>query len=496
MSRIDDLDLRHTHKAAATVKTNESIGSNGVATVGGFVISDERLPKLTGQAKYRTFMELLHDHTMVASAVRLFLNLLAKAQWQVTPAADMPEGQSSDKAKQIAETVEQIMNGHKTTWRRIVRRSAMYKFYGFSLQEWILGKREDGVIGMYDVSNRPQSTIVRWDIDDAGDVVGVWQQLPDMKEVYLPRDRLIYMVDDSLTDGPEGVGLLRHVVRAGWRLKAFEQLEEVGYETDLRGVPIGYGPWEEIKQGVKNGSLTAAQANSARKPLLDFVKGHLRNKEMGLLLDSSVYTGAGDSQTPSGTRKWAAETVRGEGMSFDAMAKAIGRLNAEIARALGAEHILLGSDGSGSLALGKSKAGTFYLTVTSTQYELVEGLESDWLAPVCIANGWPQELWPSLAVEEVRDEDIEEITTALERLSRAGAMLTRDDPAVGEVLSMLGLSPLAEDADLQLGGNEPDPDKAMEVDEATANATADATTKRLLFRRLIKSVKRGFQKTH
>jgi hypothetical protein len=107
---------------------------------------------------------------------------------------------------------------------------------------------------------------------------------------------------------------------------------------------------------------------------------------------------------------------------------------------LGVEHILLGSDGSGSLALAKSKVGTFYLTVTSTLGDLVEIYERDWLQPIADLNGWPPELVPSLGVAEIRDEDISEIVDALAKMAQAGAVLAPDDPAIGEIRDMIGLS--------------------------------------------------------
>jgi len=48
-------------------------------------------------------------------------------------------------------------------WHRVVRRAAMYRVYGYSWQEWIAKKRDDGVIGYLDIEPRTQSTITRWE---------------------------------------------------------------------------------------------------------------------------------------------------------------------------------------------------------------------------------------------------------------------------------------------------------------------------------------------
>ncbi len=414
----------------------QTIGDTGAVQFGGYIVTDDKMPKMNGPQRYRTFEDIAKDTTIAAAAMRSFLYLISGAIWQ----AEAPDGLSDEdkaRAEEIAEAVESMMADHKSSWPRIIRKIAMFRFYGFSILEWVAKKRADGLFGMDDCKPRPQRTIARWDIDDQGDVRGVWQTNRHMQEVYIPRDRLIYAVDDTFTESPEGMGLLRHVVRTAERLKAFEALEQVGYENDLRGIPVAYGPWKEIKA---DQGLSEADRLRYRKPMIDFVTGHIRNRRTGLLLDSEVYRGKDDAQSPSSTRKYAVDLLRGESASFEPMAKAIDRLNTEIARVFGMEHMMLGGDGSGSLAMSKSKAGTFYLILMTTQAEIVEIVERDWLRPLAELNGWPEELLPDLACEEIRDEDIEKITTALERLARAGAPLEADDPAVAEVYQILGMT--------------------------------------------------------
>lgn len=426
--------------AKAVSPPSSPIGDTGQIHTGGWIISDDKLPALNGADRYRTFLNIIKDTSIASAGVRIFLNLISGAIWQ----AEAPEGLSDNEqavADHIAESVQAMMGEHKTSWQSIVRRIAMFRFMGFALMEWTAHKRDDGSIGIATVSPRPQRTISRWDLDDQGDVVGVWQLDKNMREVYIPRERLIYAVDDILTESPEGVGLLRHLVRPSERLKAFEAIEQVGFENDLRGIPVAYGPYAEIQ---KDASLTAAQKLRYKKPMTDFVTGHIRNKRTGLLLDSEVYRDRGEGQAPSATRKWAVELLRGESNAFEAMDNAIVRVQFEMARILGMEHLMMGADGSGSLAMSKSKVGTFYLTLMTTQAELVETVERDWRNPICEMNGWPKHLWPDLACEEIRDEDIEQITSALEKVARAGAMLDPNDPVINEIRQIMGVSPAPE----------------------------------------------------
>lgn len=435
-----------------------AIGSTGQTFVGGYAVSDDP-QDLHGSKRADAFAKILRETTIAAASVRIFLNLISGAIWQAE-APEMDNEADQAKADEIASLVEDMLTDHITPWPRIVRRITLFRFYGFSLMEWIAKRREDGAIGMLDVKPRPNRTIDRWDIDENGNVKGVWQRVDSRPDVYIPRDRLIYAVDDTLTENPEGLGLLRHIKRSADRLRVYEIIEGIGFENDLQGVPVAYAPLTEIDTDERYSKKDRARY---RKPLKDFVDGHVRNKRTGLLLDSEVYRGEGDQQTPSGTRKWAVDILRGQGGAFAELDTAINRINKEMARILGTEHMMLGSDGTGSLALGKTKTGGFYLTIKTTQSEVVDILERDWRDPICEMNGWPREMWPSLACEEIRDEDIEQITMALERMARAGAVITEDDPVIAEVRHMMGVSPPPERIDPML-------DPAGEADPLDPNA--------------------------
>jgi hypothetical protein len=471
-SKIDELDLRDV---VAKRAPSQEIGSTGIDYADAMTVTEDRLPSLAGVNRYRVYEDMIRDVSIIAAGVRLFLNLISKATWQVDPAED-ENGNISPKAQEIADLVADMMHDHKTNWHRIVRRVAMYKFTGFSIHEWYVKRRPDGAIGMADVSHRPPKTIIKWDLE-RGQVKGVWQRTTVTGEQYLPRDRLVYAVDDALTDHPQGMGLMRHLVKAATRLQGLEDLEQVAYENDLRGLPIAYGPWQAIRDKFKGTADAAAQVLKAKQPFLDFVRGSLRGKKTGILVDSDTYRTEDERRAPSNVRKWEVSLLRGDADGAKEIGEAITRVAQEIARVLGVEHLLLGADGSGSLALARSKVGTFYLTVISTQYELVEIMEADWLGPLAILNGWPEELVPSLAVEEVRDENIEEITTALGNLARAGVMLTPNDPAVAEVFQMIGLTPPLAEVDPEESLLEAPEDEPSEIDIEDADADLEKLRK-------------------
>jgi len=445
----------------------ETLGSTGVEAPGGFVIDMDRVRarQLSGTRRYDEYELILRNVAIVAAGVRLYLNVLSKAEWTMNPAEDQEQ---NPRAQEIADTAYDMMFDMTSPWSSVVRKTAMYRFNGFSILEWTAKKREDGQIGMLDVENRPQRTITRWDLDDNGTVKGCWQMAFGKPEIYLPRGKVIYAVDDSLTESPEGYGLFDHLQSIADKLKGFTELEELGFETDLRGMPVARAPLGDIQNQKANhgiaGETGANIGNSwaARMtaPLRTFIRGHVKNRKQGLLLDSETYKSVGgDSQAPSPQAKWSVELLQGQSTSFDAIANAINREIEQAARIMGVEHLLLGKDGSGSLALSKTKQSGFYLTVTSTLLDMVEIYERDWLQPLADMNGWPDELVPSMGVEEISESDVVELVDAISKLATAGAPLLPNDPVIGEIRDMFGVSR--------------PPDEAMDMD-ASLLAEPDA----------------------
>jgi hypothetical protein len=326
---------------------------------------------------------------------------------------------------------------------------------------------------MLDVEPRPQVTIEQWDTDLSGFVHGVQQRVPQNGELtYLPREKIVYVVDDSLNDSPQGLGLFRHLVEISNRLEKFELLEAYGYETDLRGVPIGRAPYAGIRAAVNNKTMTTAQANTALQNLKGFIEKHIKNPRLGLMLDSAVYSSLDDAQTPSQQRQWDVEILKGEGaLSSEAVAKAIDRLNREMAIVLGVEGLLLGSNKTGSFALSKDKSHNFALIVDSTLQELADSFASDLVTRIFDLNGWDRKLTPKLKPDATRYRDIEQITGALKDMSQAGAILMPNDPVISEVRDLMGVERPPEisledmSTLLRPPGGEPAPEEEEEVEE-------------------------------
>jgi hypothetical protein len=415
----------------------QTLGNTGAVAYSGFLDEREKERDLLGRQRYITYSDIMSNTAIVAAGARYFLNLLARAGWSVTPADDSPE------AQQMAEMVEEILHDMRTPWHRVVRRTGMYRFYGFSIQEWTARRREDGSLGFLDVAPRPQWTIERWDLDEVGHLRGVVQRKPqDNREVYLPRSKVVYAVDDSVSDSPEGLGLFRSIVRSARRLKDYEVLEQSGYEGDMRGTPVVRAPLEELNQKVRSGLLTQSELNQQLQAYKDFAANHVKGRvQNGMFIDSSTYRDIGEKATPSAQYKYDVSLMEGDSYGHAEIASAIERLNREIARVLGVDSLLLGSDSKGSHALATDKTQAFFLIVDGTLNEVRETYQHDLIDRLWQLNGWNPDLKPELNTEAIQFRDVNQMVENLRGLSQAGAPVMPADEAVSEVYELMGLTP-------------------------------------------------------
>lgn len=466
MGRVSEFLERFSRPTTTRMRP---VGVMGTTVVGGYIVSDEKNARLTGTNRYKTYSEIIANTSIVAAGTRYFLNLVSMAGWRTEP-ADHPRGE------ELAEKIEAAMYDMATPWHRVVRRAAMYRFYGYSIQEWTAkraGEDNEGepssitdFISYRDIAVRPQTTIERWDVDEHGRVYGVLQCSPqDYREIYLPRRKLIYVVDDSLNDSPEGLGVFRHIVRTATELQRFEQLEGYGFEGDLRGIPVGRVPFAYLEEQVKLGNISPDQKTAMIAQLSDFIQNHIKTPQLGLMLDSIPYISDDEAARPSTMRQWDLELLKAANTSQEAVAAAIMRKNREIARVLGVEQLLLGEGAVGSHSLAKDKTQSFAAIVDSTGQELAASFTADFVDPLFLLNGWPLEAKPELCTKAISMRDVLQVTQALKDMASAGAMVDPADPAVEEVRNLLGVSkplivrdaPLEEGEDGEMIRTQPEP---------------------------------------
>lgn len=418
------------------VAPEEEAGVMGVAVFGGYIDHGEKNPLLGDGKRFETAADILANISVAGASVRYFLNLLANPRWHVTPVDD------SGPAREAAEFVEEVMSGMASSWTRIIRRAGLYKFHGFGINEWTAKKLPSGRVGFSDIEVRAQHTIEKWDVAPNGTVLGIVQRSPqDGSELIIPRWKMVYLKDDTLSDSPDGMGWFRHLVEPSQRLKEYLTLEKIGLERDLAGVPVGRAPLAAINKLVNAGTLSKEDANRIVQGLKDFVKMEVKKQNTGIVLDSQTF----ENQTSDGTnysnvKQWDVELLKSDAGSMQELGDAIHRINVEMARIIGTEILYIGSDGKGSMALSKDKSNNLFLNVNGTLDEMTEAFTKDVIGPLWRMNGLPPELMPHFTHEDIAVRDAEQISITLRNLASSGAILEPNDPAINDLRDMLGIS--------------------------------------------------------
>lgn len=455
-------------------------GGDGVQAYGGYLPSNENHGALIGPRKWLTYANA-HHTAIIATGLRYRCNLLAGAEWHAE--ANPRGGMDAERGVEIV--TEGLLNAQMgRPWKLRVRKASMFQVNGFSLHEWTVKRREDDMIVFADLAHRPPHTITRWDKPSEQESWrGVAQLTQAGNEFVIPRERLWYCWDDTLTDLPDGVGLMRHVVELVRRLGVLEGLEGVAYETDVRGMPIGRAPIEQLKNEAitelgkgadadKIRAFIARRTANLRDQLEHVVKSP--DKLQWLMLDSATYHNRDDTSITA-IQKWAFDLLKGDGRGLVELDKVIGRLQLEIARVFGIEFVMMGAGSSGSRAMHADKTSMLAASLDAALSEIAASATRDLVRPLIALNGLdPDTCAPTLVAQPLDRNDVTQVAQMLLYLSQAG--LAPDDPAINVVRGWAGLPDAPEMDPMQMGmlgaGGMPDP-AAGEVDVPVGDMTGE-----------------------
>lgn len=425
--------------STARVTPTKEVGVSSTAVQSGIIVDRERNPSLRGINKYLAYEDMLANISIVAASVRLYSDLFAKSEWKAEPVDDSAE------AQRYADILQSIIFNQQQTWESVVKSAGLFVFWGFSVLEMTANRREDGIFGLQSIEQRAARTITRWDVDESGNVNAFLQTKPlTASEIALPRDKCIYLVDNLITDSPEGMGMFRQMAEIASDLKELQIDEKVGVGRDMRGLPIGRAPLAGLNKAVEDGDISAEQSKALIEGLTNIVTMVRKGERTGVILDSATYEATGGengNRSPSSTKQWDLELLQSQASGLSDVDKIIRRKNMEIARIAGTEILLLGQDGAGSLALSQDKTKSLMLRINGTLKDVAGQFNRDLVSFIWRVNSFPEELKPSLTVSEISQRDIESLAATIRELASAGVPLNRGDEAVYELYNLLGLTP-------------------------------------------------------
>ena len=329
--------------------SNREIGRIGQKRWAG-IFYEEFLPELRGRKGIEAFHEMSENDDMVGAILFSIEMLVKQADWSVEP------GGSSGKDREAAEFVQSCMDDMQDTWIDTVSEILSFITYGWSFHEIVYKRRcgrtrdprtrskfTDGLIGWQKLPIRAQETLYQWEYDENDNLIGMTQQPPPSYGlITIPMEKVLLFRTKSRKDNPEGRSVLRNAYRAWYFKRRIQELEGVGIERDLAGLPVIYGPPDMDLWNHEDPKMSALYDS-----LKTIVRNIRRDQTEGVVL-------------PDGFRL---ELVASSGSRQFDTNDTINRYDSRIAMTVMADFILLGHQQVGSFALSSDKTELFAMAI-------------------------------------------------------------------------------------------------------------------------------------
>lgn len=297
-------------------------------------IYDEFLSTLRGTTGVKKYHEMRENDPIVGSCLHAITQIMREARWSVAPADEKDETAKADAA-----FLEDNMTSMKQSWGDFFTESLSFLTYGYSLFEQVYHRRKDGKIGWWKFAPRVQQSLEKWEIDQYGDMIGFWQRpAPDYTLFYIPITKCLHFRTEPHGANPEGRSVLRSAFRPWFFKKSIEEIEGIGIERDLAGLPVLTLP--EGMDPDSDDPDVVAQITAAKR----LVTNIRRDEQDGIIL-------------PFG---WELSLLASSGTRQIDTVAVINRYNKEIAVTMLAQFVMLGMERTGSYALAREQTEMFY----------------------------------------------------------------------------------------------------------------------------------------
>lgn len=405
-----------------TVRRSE-IGVSGLRHFGGRIY-DEFLQNLRGRRAIQIYEEMRRNDSVVASILFAIEMLMRSNHWKVTAPSQ------SEQDEEVAEFIESCLFDMHQSWEMTLSDILTFLPFGWAFMEVVYKKRDgfnrnaikssqyqDGRYGWQKISIRAQQTLEKWEFDDNGNVLGMWQIAPpEYKRVFIPmQNALLFRTRGNYTS-PEGLSVLRSAYRSWYMKKNLQEIELIGAERELTGLPIFWVPVEMFAPDAPQ------QVQDQKAEFERIIKNLRRDEKEGMVLPLAY-----DEET--GEKRYEFELVSSPGARAVNIREMVAGYDQNIAQTVLADFILLGHEGVGSYALSQDKMHLFTVALNAWMESIAEVFNRDAIPALLRANGMevdPKSM-PMLTPDRIENDDLGALGDYVKRLTDSGATLFPDE---------------------------------------------------------------------
>lgn len=392
----------------------KEIGRIGRRRFGG-IVYEEFLPELRGSRGVEIYHEMSENDDVVGAILYAIEMLVRQTKWNVEP------GGSTAKDKEAAEFVESCMDDMQNTWVDTISEILSFLTYGWSYHEIVYKRRmgntadtrtrskySDGLIGWAKLPIRAQETLYQWEYDENDNLTGMTQMPPpDYGLLTIPLSKALLFRTKSRKDNPEGRSILRNAYRSWHFKRRIQEIEGIGIERDLAGLPVMYAP---------EGMDIWNDDDDTKKLLVrleEMVRGVRRDEMEGLVLPHGFEMKLLSS---GGTRQFDTNAI-------------IDRYDTRIAMTVLADFIFLGHQQNGSWALSSDKTELFAMACGAYLDIIAETFNSQGIPSLIDINGDHFKGitgYPTLTHGDIEDADIQKVSTYIKDMVGIGVLIPDD----------------------------------------------------------------------
>ena len=391
------------------------LGGTGLKRSAGY-LDEEFLPALKGRKAIQVFREMSDNDPIIGALLFAVDRLLRQIDWRVEPASHKSEDIKA------AEFVEECMDDMSHTWDEFISEALTMLPYGWSYHEIVYKKRlgpqeksgktrsrfKDGKIGWRKIPIRSQETLQRWTFDETGGIKGMVQlPPPHYKMAFIPIEKSLLFRVSTIKNNPEGRSFLRNAYRPWFYKKRLEEIEGIGVERDLAGLPVAKVPHDY---------LSAPAGSEKAKMVLAFkkmVRSVRRDEQEGIVIPTAY-----DQDTKQPLFDFSLLNSGGSRtFNTDAI---IQRYEQRMLMTVLADFIMVGHQGTGSYALHTDKTGLFRASINSITQAVADVLNRYALPRLFAVNGWKVEELPKFVPGEVDPPDLTQLSQFMGQMSQMG----------------------------------------------------------------------------
>jgi len=372
------------------------------------IIQQDFLRELQGKKGYKKFDEMRLNSPVAAGLLNAITLAIRTIDWDFIS----DEGEDDPRLDFIKDSLD----GMSYSFNDHISETMTMLPFGFSLFE-VVYKRDGGRMLWRKFAFRGQDTVYRWMIAEDGGIEGIEQQTTNSyNPIKIPIEKLLLYRTTVERNNPEGRSILRVAYVPYYYAKHIQEIEAVGIERDLAGLPTIQLPPDADVSGESGSDYTKASKLVRR----------VRNDEQaGLVL-------------PDG---WDFKLVASEGSRLFDTSAIISRYNKQILMSGLAQFLMLGMDNVGSLALSEDQTTFFSRAVNAYADIVAETFTKFAIPPLYKLNGIDSS-GIRLEHSPAGDIDVEKFVKALQM---ADGMLVWTAQDEVQLRSILGLPAMTVD---------------------------------------------------